>query len=579
MKKLCHHIGDTYRLYLFIGLCVLLLGAQICFLLQMAQVCDFSLKLLIFISLADAAVILLPFVFLPPRWRWSVTLPMVILPLFFEANVLYFRNFSDLLPLASVLSPYSYNAFVLKSAQASVQRADVVFGLGVALFCAIFAILKPWRIKSGFGRRGRLMAVAATAVMFILEMTGLQYIFYEHEGDPREPYTISGHIDLLKRRMGVVHRMKLRFAGLPLYLTSELWQAVKPAPELTDSDKALIHAFFTDNPSPRATHLPDNSGKNLILVVVESLNTQLLELSDASGQRVLGFLDSLTRAPEARTYRHMRSLAAAGRSSDGNMMYVTGMLPTLDMPASTTYMRGDYPSLPRALGRYSVEIIPESALTWNHAGTSLSFGYDRLYQDICRGLHPGQHCDSLLFAAAMPILRTLPQPFMAAVFTMDMHDPYTDTDNAGAALPPHLNLTHDESVYVRRAMLFDNALRDFIAALKAGNLYNNSVIVIVSDHNVGSDRFENPHLNKEDILLCILNAGFTGPDTGKRINQCDVYPTLLDLLGASGYRWRGFGTSLLADTTDRSGPPPPRAYDISARMIKSAHLPLHPITL
>lgn len=78
-------------------------------------------------------------------------------------------------------------------------------------------------------------------------------------------------------------------------------------------------------------------------------------------------------------------------------------------------------------------------------------------------------------------------------------------------------------------------------------MYDNSVIAIVSDHdevdkNVIEHRKRVLPEDKE-VALIVLNTPYTIKYQGK-LGQIDVYPTLLDIMGANHYLWKGIGQSI-----------------------------------
>lgn len=91
----------------------------------------------------------------------------------------------------------------------------------------------------------------------------------------------------------------------------------------------------------------------------------------------------------------------------------------------------------------------------------------------------------------------------------------------------------------------------YINYLKQTKIYDNSVIVICSDHET-----QEGSLNREgctnDLPLIIANTGINPKRFYKgRINQIDVFPTMLDMFGIKS-EWRGMGHSLLRSNYDNT---------------------------
>ena len=92
---------------------------------------------------------------------------------------------------------------------------------------------------------------------------------------------------------------------------------------------------------------------------------------------------------------------------------------------------------------------------------------------------------------------------------------------------------------------FDSELNRFLDGLKRQGQYDNSIIVIASDHDVNLKDNTN---GKRPICFMALNTGITKRVTA-RTWQSDVFPTVLDIMGVdTGGGYRGLGHSLLSDS-------------------------------
>ena len=96
--------------------------------------------------------------------------------------------------------------------------------------------------------------------------------------------------------------------------------------------------------------------------------------------------------------------------------------------------------------------------------------------------------------------------------------------------------TDEDFNYIKRLNYFDNELSKFIAELKACGLYDKSLIVIASDHQVrrgaASKAIVGPY-----IPWIILNSPVTG-NVRSVVRQVDLFPTILEILGKD-YRFMG----------------------------------------
>lgn len=159
---------------------------------------------------------------------------------------------------------------------------------------------------------------------------------------------------------------------------------------------------------------------------------------------------------------------------------------------------------------------------------------------LCR---EGNGDDNAVFTFALNTIKNIPQPFYAEITTLSMHFPFADT-----GVPEFRNGVTDidiEQRYYLSLKYFDSELNRFLDGLKRLGLYDNSVIVIASDHDV--DYKDNAN-RKKPICFMALNTGVTKRVT-TRTWQSDVFPTVLDIMGVdTGGGYRGLGRSLLSDS-------------------------------
>ena len=551
----------------------------------------YSLHSRIFLSVADAAVICLPWFLVPPRWRVSILLPMLGVPLYLLVNLLYARNFNGLLPISQIFSGASYNRIVFRSGIASLQMSDILFGLLTILYVGIFLIFRPWRFRIQYPWRMKIAGCATVTVLFIAQTVFMHYAALTWHKIIPGNYSLERHIEVVRLKFTDGNRtQRLAFTGWPLYFVLEIWQVIRPVDGLTHDERREVDRFLKSQSSPLSLlcKIEDNRRKNLIVIVVESLDAQIVGLCDSSGKPLFPFINSLAHTPGSLKFSRMRPLVGEGRSSDGNLIYTTGLLPIPGTSVANFYADQDFPSLPRALSdHHAVEILAEGPGIWNHGRTNVAYGYSGMYPHAGEDRIPGERVDSACFANALDILSTLPQPFMAQIFTLEMHSPFIHSCEALSPLPRLSGLSKEEYVYLKRVALFEEGLRLFFAGLEKNGLIDKSVIVIVSDHNTCGNDTHGDFLTDPSCFLLILNSGVSPAVSSDsvEISQADVYPTILDIFG-SRYRWRGFGRSLLRDPrlfhsdgiktgSDTLPPdyPSADAWRLSRRMIQTHTLP------
>lgn len=85
----------------------------------------------------------------------------------------------------------------------------------------------------------------------------------------------------------------------------------------------------------------------------------------------------------------------------------------------------------------------------------------------------------------------------------------------------------------------------YFEELKKQGLYDNSLIIIVADHDARPRYLDMEGRISDDIPIYIINGGFNPLNAWYgECNQLDVYTTILDIMGIDS-EWRGLGHTLL----------------------------------
>ena len=131
-----------------------------------------------------------------------------------------------------------------------------------------------------------------------------------------------------------------------------------------------------------------------------------------------------------------------------------------------------------------------------------------------------------------------------------MHAPYNDGKLRPSWITRSDTLNAEARGYLNCVNVTDSCLGAFIRDLHRQGLSENTVVAIVSDH---TQIYYNRIVGRSDYEFVPDDWGIPlivlGCDTTLRhdavIGQIDVYPTLLDVMGANAYPWKGLGHSIL----------------------------------
>ena len=501
----------------------------------------------VFSCLVDATVFFaLGMLLTRGRVKGSLLLTFVLTAVLSFCNVLYSRFFGHYLPNLAILQMGNlYDADVMGSVFTGFRWQDLYFVFMAAVFGWLYVKTDRQVVKTNYlrslGMVWSVMLVAVSAFIALLATT--------HDPSPEVSFIRFSPIKVqytqapnnMLYRSGFVRRMLVCYEDF-----------LQKDQELTEDQRKEIEQEYTDY-SERTVSGPTVEGeKNLIFIIVESYLAATSDLV-VDGKEITPFLNSLKRDSSVYYNGHVCPNVNLGESSDGQFIYMTGMLPlkseiTVNIVKDKTVC--GLPAVLKQEGRVkrSQIVVPTSPTFWEQDKMNSLYGFDTMYSkfDCDKALHGSEDLDDeQIFAMASRAAAQSEAPFFSLVLTMSMHNPYTKSVEHGFQIADK-NLTAEYINYLIDCHYTDMQIERFVGDLKRQGLYDQSVIVITADHDAHP-----VHLNMKDnavnkeLPLYIVHGGidkrnaWTGP-----CNQLDVYTTLLDMYGIET-QWRGLGHSLL----------------------------------
>ncbi len=492
----------------------------------------------VMMSLANALLLLAPYWLLRRRWRWLVWIPLVLLTVWCLMQVCYCRAYDDLMPWRSLMLTENVNTTLMDSTMALLRWHDVFYVLPLLVLLVASRRHDEATVIEKPPIKPFLLTIAATA--FIAFMG----------------YYIPNEYHAKRYLVNFSNRGYYSQNGFIPYVVFSIYQACFNSQRVTDADRERIARFISD----QCPHYEDNrfaaqSHRNLVLFIVESLHTWPIGM-EVDGREVTPVLNSLVKSDHVIYAPHVLFQTSHGHSSDAHFIYNTGLLPLRDGVVAVDWGYGPYPTLADALEGYDCrEIICTPGMNWNQTVTARTYGFDTLYtrDDLIQTDLLRQHDnidDAALTHFASLLLPQLRQPFFLEMVTMTMHAPYTNLSMTPSWITRSDTLTAEARGYLHCVHITDSCIGAFLNDLKRLKLDDNTVVAIVSDHTQvylnrvkGMTDYESVP-NDWGIPLIIA-----GCDTTMRyepvIGQVDVFPTLLDVMGANAYPWKGLGYSIL----------------------------------
>lgn len=271
-----------------------------------------------------------------------------------------------------------------------------------------------------------------------------------------------------------------------------------------------------------------------------------------NGKEVMPNINSLMRENNCYVNLSVTSNRGSGVSSDAQISYFTGLLPLKNEIAVTSIIKNEVIAFPKLLHEqkeyHTYITLPTGKNFWHQEEANEKYGIDNVIEFgnkandfFCQ--------DEELFKKMEQVTHSLKEPYLNIILTLSMHGGY-DNDflkEQGYKSPFQYPKSYPITFryYLDKCYYTDAQIGKYINYLKKSKQYNNTIIMICSDHEV-------PEASKqmgcsEDLPLMIINSHIAKDKFYQgRINQIDLYPTLIDMFELKT-KWRGMGHSLLRD--------------------------------
>ncbi|GAC16878.1 sulfatase [Aliiglaciecola lipolytica E3] len=279
-------------------------------------------------------------------------------------------------------------------------------------------------------------------------------------------------------------------------------------------------------------HSYNNMPKNLVIILEESLGARFV--SHLGGKKITPNIDELMQEGWA-----FNQLYATGtRSVRGIEAILTGFTPT---PARSVVKldksQRNFFTIAELLKRkgYVTQFIYGGE---SHFDNMKSFFLGNGFTDIVDFddiQDPGfvaswGACDESLFNQAHRELTQLSdsgKPFFSLVFTSSNHDPFDIPDNK-------VPVIEGEDARDRAIRFADYALGNFIKTAKQSNYWDDTIFLVIADHDARVYGPELVPIKSFHIPGVILGKDIPTRQDNRIVSQIDMAPTLLSLMGIEG---------------------------------------------
>ncbi len=470
------------------------------------------------------------------------------------ANIIHYRYYFGLIPLDSFKINSSDFVILKTSIFNGIKSDDILLFLPLIFSIIIgFVFRRILKINAKQFFQAAIVNIVLVAIL-LLNVIGKQK-------NKTENFAYDFNISAWNQQRNLLEKY-----GYFIYLAKEFTN--KQDIILTKEDKQKIDGYLNVNNETRRNVTEKPIAKNVILVIVESLETFPINKT-VEGNEITPFLNALIADTLTYFVPHVVSQDKFGRSSDGQFIVNTGLLPVQN--GVTCYLGNKYyRSLATELkSHYSTkECITLHSFTptfWNQNSFSTMLGYDKTY-----GAETWDNTDAIgyvvsdssLISQSLPKIKSAQQPFLIQLLTASSHD-FIDIGHKKRFT---ISDVYDQRVarYLEIINYVDRCIKQIFDELQKENLLNNTVIAITGDHNiflenkrVSVNYFRDEKLKSNQLTMQLLGdysfiplIVYNGTKSGmyqKIIGQIDIFPTLLDLLGIQS-DWKGLGNSVFSNT-------------------------------
>ncbi|SDM90909.1 LTA synthase family protein [Limosilactobacillus mucosae] len=480
-------------------------------------------------------------------------------------NVIYYREFTDFMTIATMTGYSKVNQGLSGSSLALTNLHDVFYWLDIVVILLLMLFRKIKFDPRAFSHR---LAFAFTSVSLVV--CGLNLMVTEMD----RPQLLGRTFD----RVYIVKYLGLdAFTGYDLVKSEHVSQMRKSA---TKSQLKTVEKFTKEHyAAPNKKLFGIAKGRNVIVIHLESFQQFLID-KKINGQEVTPFLNSLYHGQDTYAFSNFFNQVSQGKTSDAENMLETSTYGLSQGSLFATLGNDNtFQAAPAILkqraGYTSAVFHGNIASFWNRNNVYKNLGYqyffDASYFDTSGDKATGYGLkDKLLFADSIKYLQHLQQPFYVKYLTVTNHFPFDldDEDKDSNFTTTNTGSSTVDNYFVT-AHYLDQSLQEFFSYLDKTGLAKKSIIMIYGDHygisnsenkNLASvlgknaddwTDFDNVQMQRVPLMFVIPGSGGHGGIYSTYGGEIDVLPTLLHLLGISTKRYIQFGTDLFSSQHDQ----------------------------
>lgn len=467
-------------------------------------------------------------------------------------NVVFYRSFTDFITL-----PQLFQVSNLSDLGSSIFTLIKVYDVLLFVDVVIIWLLSKHQAQKGtqYTKRGKVFVLA-----FSLMLLAGNFFLAEIE----RPQLFSRGFDreYLVKNIGLFY---YHIYDVALQSKVKTQRVFADGNELTD----IKHYVKQEIQQPNKSDLFGIAeGRNVIFISAESLQSFVIH-NKLHGEEITPFLNDLIQDQGTFYFENFYHQTQQGKTSDSEFLTENSLYPASRGAVFFTHGQNRYHAIPEIIKDYGYQ----SAVF--HANNKSFWNRDQMYESLKFDYFFGKEAydvrddnsvgwglkDKDFFAQSIPYLQQLDQPYYAKFITLTNHFPF-ELDEADRSIEPYDSNSNTLNHYFPTVRYMDEAIEEFFNMLKLTGIYDQSIIVIMGDHDgisANHNRAMSMYLEKEEItpydyiqlqrvpLLIHIPGYKEGKVISKVAGQIDMKPTLLHLLGIDTSDDIYFGNDLFAE--------------------------------
>jgi phosphoglycerol transferase MdoB-like AlkP superfamily enzyme len=485
--------------------------------------------------------------------RYSILIGTIII----YSNIVFYRSFTDFITVPQLFQT-SNVADLGASTLSLIKFYDLLFFIDV-IYIWYLSKQKTDERAVQYPRSGKVFALALSLVL-------LAGNFLLAEMERPQLFTRAFDREYLVKNIGLFN---YHIYDIVVHSKVKTQRVLADGNELPAIKTYIEQEIRSDQQSSLFGVAKD---KNIIFISAESIQSFVIN-NEVNGEVITPFLNSLTEDENTYYFENFYHQTQQGKTSDSEFLTENSLYPASRGAVFFTHGQNEYHAMPEMLeenGYQSVVFHANNKSFWNRDQIYEQLHFDDFYDKESYEVNDENSIgwglkDKPFFEQSIKYLEALEQPFYSKFITLTNHFPF-ELAEEDRSIEPYDSNSNTLNNYFPTVRYTDEAIEDFFNQLKAAGLYEDSIIVIMGDHDgisANHNRAMSQYLGKEEItpydLVQLQRVPFfihiPGHEKGKVMpaiaGQIDVKPTLLHLVGIKTNSDIYFGNDLFHN--DRKG--------------------------